>query len=59
MAVGCNGQGCSNPRVHSSLASAWSWHGGQVPLFPLQHRGEVGLSGMSSVGPAMGPPYLG
>lgn len=39
MAMGCNGQGCSNPRVHSSLASAWAWHGGQVPPFPLQHRG--------------------
>ena len=58
-AVGCNGQGCSDPRLHSSLASAWSWHGGQVPPSPLQHRGWVVLSGRSSVGPPMGPPRFG
>lgn len=55
MAMGCNSQGCSDVRLHPSLASAWSWHSGQVPPFRLQHRGWVVLSSTSSVGPPIGP----
>lgn len=54
MAMGCNSQGLQRRGLHSSLASAWCWHSGQVP-FRLQHRGWVVLNSTSSVGPPIGP----